>query len=1033
MRFSSGSGRQSSRNLKHRTHGHDGRHHGKIGNFHHRSAINSWRGLEPLEPRLLLSAAVPFTGVLPDTNVNPGIGEIHGSVFVDTDRDGLLDPTEESFGGRLVYLDLNDNQQRDPGENAIVASADGFVLTGVTPGQYIVRSRPNPGWTTSLPAPEDAIVVTVPADGGVAGVHFGHVPAPTEGAFDLGIVVNDLSLPAAVAGSRRQRIEVFVTNHGETAFNDVVSIELRAMRDNSLTGSSEVLGRVERRLRIEPGETARVPTTISRNPDQETRREMYIRARLAPSDTYEHGVSGNDVDLSSMTTDFIPLLPEFETALIAAGLIPPNFFPGDWGGGLILDSFDIASFEVALANGSGIDASLRGRVFTDPNTDHRFDRDVETGLSGWTVFVDRDDDGRIDSNEERTTTDGTGFWRLNASTPGSGSRDVSIRVIAPEGFEGWFQQPRPSSLTNGDHFRLSLSSGAEFSILNFGVFARPVIESIDVPDLLINGETATITANNVTDMDSDIGRVAFYRSLSESGHAQTNQDDLLGVDTDGSDGYSIQIDPLHWGVTGKQTVYAIAEDVYANRSAQAQSQEITAAHKVTMTNGERVRYIDKEGTAVTMTLRRAEIDLLVSGDGIDIIDLGRETIITGAAQIDQIRIVDGSQASNLTFVTRSRTRDGDTAATVGSIVGDQVFGSIQGRSISLIGDGIQLTGDGVIGRMMFRRVLADIVMPGELDRGGLNLTALSIEGANITTASMFQRVLATENVRESAFTAPSINLLSAQRGDIRDLTLNLTDASARTSITSLTARNRINHLEINAEAPVGRLMSQLGDITDASIDAPSLTQITANRGAMRDVSLTLADPSARQAVRIVRAGGDIDGLQIDAGAPVGNVLGESIAQSRIEAPAANTIRATHGDITELDLLLTDPSARRSLGSLVTRGWLTESTINAASEVATVLAGAMRGSAIRVGVNANVTGMPTTLDDFASESKLRNVRVTGIRGDQTSSFIDSYVAAWDITSVNVGSATSEDATRSFGVAAGNLGRVRGLGLATVELV
>ncbi len=68
------------------------------------------------------------------------LAAITGTVFEDLDHSYRQEPAEQSLAGRLVYLDINENEAIDTGEPyALSDDAGGFVFTGLPDGQYQVR------------------------------------------------------------------------------------------------------------------------------------------------------------------------------------------------------------------------------------------------------------------------------------------------------------------------------------------------------------------------------------------------------------------------------------------------------------------------------------------------------------------------------------------------------------------------------------------------------------------------------------------------------------------------------------------------------------------------------------------------------------------------------------------------------------------------------------------------------------------------------------------------------------------------------
>jgi uncharacterized protein (DUF2141 family) len=69
--------------------------------------------------------------------------------------------------------------------------------------------------------------------------------------------------------------------------------------------------------------------------------------------------------------------------------------------------------------------SISGTVFNDTNGSGSRDTG-EVGLSGWTVFIDLDNDGRLDKNERRVSSDTQGNWSFTNLTAGS----YTVRILS---------------------------------------------------------------------------------------------------------------------------------------------------------------------------------------------------------------------------------------------------------------------------------------------------------------------------------------------------------------------------------------------------------------------------------------------------------------------------------------------------------------------------------------------------------------------------------------------------------------------------
>ncbi len=76
----------------------------------------------------------------------PGSIAIIGSVFLDTNINGTLDPNEAPLAGETVYLDLKGDGTLDTGDPTAVTDAGGhYTLTASSPGTYTIRVATYPG------------------------------------------------------------------------------------------------------------------------------------------------------------------------------------------------------------------------------------------------------------------------------------------------------------------------------------------------------------------------------------------------------------------------------------------------------------------------------------------------------------------------------------------------------------------------------------------------------------------------------------------------------------------------------------------------------------------------------------------------------------------------------------------------------------------------------------------------------------------------------------------------------------------------
>ncbi len=124
-------------------------------------------------------------------------GNISGIAFIDDNGDGQADPGELPLPNTTIYIDANENGERDDDERFGLTDQFGrYDIPNIAPGTYVVRQEPRPGFTDSnVPSP---VVVTLAAGDNADFVNFANNPTNLEPAVlpfvDLGgIVFNDIN------------------------------------------------------------------------------------------------------------------------------------------------------------------------------------------------------------------------------------------------------------------------------------------------------------------------------------------------------------------------------------------------------------------------------------------------------------------------------------------------------------------------------------------------------------------------------------------------------------------------------------------------------------------------------------------------------------------------------------------------------------------------------------------------------------------------------------------------------------------------
>ena len=85
-------------------------------------------------------------------DLHVGTGGIHGTKWDDADQDGVADATERKLEGWTIFIDQNQNGQREAGEPFTLTDANGeYALNNLATGSYAVMEVQQPGWIRSSP------------------------------------------------------------------------------------------------------------------------------------------------------------------------------------------------------------------------------------------------------------------------------------------------------------------------------------------------------------------------------------------------------------------------------------------------------------------------------------------------------------------------------------------------------------------------------------------------------------------------------------------------------------------------------------------------------------------------------------------------------------------------------------------------------------------------------------------------------------------------------------------------------------------
>jgi uncharacterized protein (DUF2141 family) len=102
-----------------------------------------------------------------------------------------------------------------------------------------------------------------------------------------------------------------------------------------------------------------------------------------------------------------------------------------------------------------VTGSISGLVFNDANGDGKL-QSTEHGLPNWKIFIDKNNNGVLDTGEKSVLTDASGKYSLTALNAGT----YIIRIVQQKGF----RRTAPSS----GFYSVTLSGNAIATGKNFG-------------------------------------------------------------------------------------------------------------------------------------------------------------------------------------------------------------------------------------------------------------------------------------------------------------------------------------------------------------------------------------------------------------------------------------------------------------------------------------------------------------------------------------------------------------------------------------
>jgi hypothetical protein len=144
-----------------------------------------------LKPTIVVSDASGDLSQPAGFSVSSPGAPISGTVFKDTNGNGIQDAGETGLAGVEIYADLGDVGYFVTGDPATTTSATGgYTLLGLAPGSYVIRQVQPSGYVQTAPGSGFGHHVTVSAQD-LTGVNFGDKPVPATAVTVTGTVFID--------------------------------------------------------------------------------------------------------------------------------------------------------------------------------------------------------------------------------------------------------------------------------------------------------------------------------------------------------------------------------------------------------------------------------------------------------------------------------------------------------------------------------------------------------------------------------------------------------------------------------------------------------------------------------------------------------------------------------------------------------------------------------------------------------------------------------------------------------------------------
>lgn len=432
------------------------------------------------------------------------VSAVTGTVWNDTDADGVRDAGETALAGRAIYVDANGNGAMDAEELRTYSSFDGtYRLPLPSAGTYTIRQLLPADWLQTSPATGAGRTVVIASSGDTsAGNDFA---SRFTRAQITGSVFNDANSSSVVdsgEGTPNARVYADLDGNGAwdanepsmvTSSSGWYSLMVSAIDPNDATAPSRS---ISVRTILPTGLGLVSPSTGTRTVTvtggQTVAGQNFITNVVGASvsgtawnDANGDGLKGSSeagigqltiyvdangngtldsTETRTMTGSdgtyrlFLPTAGSYVIRQMASSAwVPTAPLPNAY-------SLTLVGGQSATGNDFGNRAAygtVSGTVYDD--ADQSGSRGAgEAGVAGWRIYADLDDDGVADATEPAMTTSSTGTYTLQISTIDASTRTIKVRTIAGAGWGA-------TAPANGVIAAVQVTGGEQNNGQDFGV------------------------------------------------------------------------------------------------------------------------------------------------------------------------------------------------------------------------------------------------------------------------------------------------------------------------------------------------------------------------------------------------------------------------------------------------------------------------------------------------------------------------------------------------------------------------------------